>query len=98
MDYSDPSFLNIKALLATGDLDMDAANTDYDAIIPSSASLQYEHNTLTSPTDYFSDDMGWSDGGTYTVTNCGFRGFLYAGRDMTNAGGNSKMVGSIFVG
>lgn len=88
------AWLDVKALVATGDVDFNARSTDYTATIPPKASLEYQHSTLAG---YFAA-QGWTDGGSYVVTGCGMHGFLYAGGNLSNAGGGSKMVGAIYVG
>ncbi len=95
VSFPNSSWLNIRGLLATGDLDFNARSTTYVATIPNNAQDEYQY----SPTavNYWTSN-GWTNGGTYSIANCGMHGFLYTGGDLKNAGGNTILVGALFVG
>lgn len=95
--FANGSYLNIRALLATGNVDYNSRTQVFTATVPASASDEYQHSSLQSP-NYFSTTMGWTDGGTTNLADIGYHGFLYAGGNLTNAGGGACMVGAIFVG
>jgi hypothetical protein len=92
--FPNDAWLNIRALLATGDVDFNAKNTTYLANIPANAQDEYKYSPTA--TDYWTS-KGWTNGGTYSISNCGMHGFLYVGGDLQNAGGNTILVGALYV-
>jgi hypothetical protein len=92
--FPNSAWLDVRALVATGDIDFNARSATYTATIPSHASDEYQHSSLGG---YFAA-QGWTNGGTKVISSVGMHGFLYAGGDVSNAGGGSVMVGSLYVG
>jgi hypothetical protein len=92
--FPNDSWLDVRALLATGDVDFNAKNTTYLADIPSTAQDEYRY--APTATAYWAG-KGWTNGGTYSIANCGMHGFLYSGGDLKNAGGNTILVGALFI-
>ncbi len=92
--FPNNSWLNVRALVAVGDVDFNAKNTTFVATVPATAQNEYQYST--AGTTYWTS-KGWTNGGTYSIANCGMHGFLYTGGDLQNAGGNSIIVGALFV-
>jgi len=93
VSFPNDAWLNVKALVATGNVDYNGDCCSYTATIPDDASEEYQHSSLGT---YFTN-QGWTDGGTASISSVGMRGFLYVGGNFTNAGGGAKLIGSIFV-
>jgi hypothetical protein len=92
--YPSGTWLDVEALVVTGDMDFNGGGNSYTTTIPNLASEEYQY--VSEGTQKWTDE-GWTDGGSETVTDCGFHGFLYVGGNVTNAGGGSTLVGAIFV-
>jgi len=86
------TWLNVRALIVTGDVDFNAKSTNYTTVIPVGASEEYKHPNATATWATFP-----GEGQPYTVTGCGMVGFLYVGGNLKTGAGGAKMVGAINV-
>jgi len=92
--FPNTSWLNVKALVVTGNLDFNARGGSYTAAIPSHAADEYQHPSAAS-----SWLSAWNPPATtYPLSNLGMHGFLYVGGDLTTGAGGASMCGAIFVG
>lgn len=99
--FPNNAWLDIRALLAIGDVDFNAKNTTYIATVPANAQDEYQYDPLGNlaagtATKYW-NDSGWVNGANFTLSNVGMHGFIYCGGDVKNAGGNTILVGALFV-
>ncbi|MFA5858539.1 MAG: hypothetical protein WC955_05690 [Elusimicrobiota bacterium] len=88
-------WLDVDALVVTQDCDFNADFKTYIATIPVGAQNEYLHPSAQSM--WTSEFAAAGEGGQYSISNCGMRGFLYVGRNFSNAGANAKIVGVIKV-
>lgn len=88
------TWLNVEALIVTGDVDFNARSHSYTATVPSTAAQEYVKKKEVSPTYTYPGEGSTS----YVISNCGMHGFLYCGDDMTNSGGSgANFVGALKV-
>jgi len=98
ISFPNNSYMRLRALIVTCDLDFNADGEDgFSATIPDDAADEYQYTTLQTP-NYFSVTKSWTEGGTATIDDLGFHGFMYVSGEMSNSGGGSIVIGSIFVG
>jgi len=86
------TWLDVEALIVTGNVDFNARSSSYAATIPENASEEYQHPEALATWATFP-----GNGQPYAVTNCGMHGFLYVGGDLKDAAGGGKIVGVIRV-
>lgn len=88
------TWLNVEALIVTGDSDLNAGGNAYTATIPNNAQDEYQY--VPDGVNYWASN-GWTNGGTKNLTDVGLHGFMYVGGNITNAGGGGTIVGGLFV-
>jgi hypothetical protein len=94
MDFWKTSFLDLRAVIAEGDIDYNARNTVYVASVPATAATEYIKQKEVTPSYTFPGE----NSATYAVDHCGMHGFLYCGGTLSNSGGNdAKLVGAVKV-
>ncbi|MFA5858540.1 MAG: hypothetical protein WC955_05695 [Elusimicrobiota bacterium] len=88
-------WLDVAALIVTGDCDFNADFQTYGATIPVGAQNEYLH---PSAQGFWTTNFApIGEGGIYSISSCGMHGFLYVGGKMSNAGANAIIVGAIKV-
>jgi hypothetical protein len=93
-DLPNNAWLDVKALIVTGNVDFNAKNTLFVTTVPANAGDEYQY--APDAVNHWTTN-GWTNGGTTNIANCGMHGFLYVGGSVSNAGGNSIIVGAIFI-
>lgn len=88
------AWVDVEALVVTGHIHIHSDGRPYAATIPLTASQEYQYNP-----DAVSwwNSKGWTNGGTYTIPDCVFHGFLYVGGDFHCSGGVNSICGTVAV-
>jgi hypothetical protein len=94
------SWVDLQALLATGDVDFKAKNFNYNATIPATAQSEYQYiggPLGPSAVAYWNANFQPTYP-NYTINGCGMHGFLYCGGNLSTGAGNGKLCGSVYIG
>lgn len=91
-------FLRLEALIVMGDLDFNADGKDVQVDIAATApDAPREYRYSPDAADFWDTNFkdAYDNNTPYTVTLCGFHGFIFAGGDLLNSAGNASMIGSL---
>ncbi|MBN1621001.1 MAG: hypothetical protein JW871_00230 [Endomicrobiales bacterium] len=90
--FDQDTFLDVKAVIAESDVVFKARSTSYNATMPDDVALEYVKKKEITPGYTYPGESTFPN---HTISNCGMHGFLYCGGDLSTAGGNSILSGSI---
>ncbi len=85
----DPCFEDVFALICEGTVNFNSSGIPYTANVPSGAAIEYVKQVQMNP-GYTYPGQGSP---TYTITQCGFHGFLYSGGQFQKKPGAEFMCG-----